>query len=287
MNASLALVMTLLLSAGDANPIFQQLLDTGVPLSGGPALRMPPPTMPDGLDQAAQTAALDTVANVNQPAEAMLRDSIVSPFVLKIGKEEGPGHGRRIDLWFVVYGDLEKITSKEFADAQMKKRTKEKTDDDAPDKAAELKPEELQARGIVLHNSSNVTESYSHAEFVLFDRVLLGGTSRVMQTKTSESVCIASILDPRFAKDQQYPNFWQHLERDDNRKLIYGEKYPYDSAGSYVKITKMIEPAGALFVEYHTAFEEPEGWFNGANLLRSKLPVLIQDNVRKFRRELK
>jgi hypothetical protein len=34
------------------------------------------------------------------------------------------------------------------------------------------------------------------------------------------------------------------------------------------------------------AFDEPTGWFNGANLLRSKLSVLVQDSVRKFRREI-
>jgi hypothetical protein len=33
-------------------------------------------------------------------------------------------------------------------------------------------------------------------------------------------------------------------------------------------------------------FDEPNGWFGGANLLRSKLPLVIQDEVRNFRRRL-
>jgi hypothetical protein len=53
-----------------------------------------------------------------------------------------------------------------------------------------------------------------------------------------------------------------------------------------VKITRLAEPAGSLFVEYHVAFAEPQGWFQGANLLRSKLPIAAQDSVRKFRRTL-
>ena len=33
-------------------------------------------------------------------------------------------------------------------------------------------------------------------------------------------------------------------------------------------------------------FDEPVGWFNGANLLRSKLPIVVQEGVRKFRPQL-
>jgi hypothetical protein len=53
-----------------------------------------------------------------------------------------------------------------------------------------------------------------------------------------------------------------------------------------VKVTRLVEPAGALFVEYHLVFVEPRAWFGGANLLRSKVPILAQSEVRAFRREL-
>ena len=36
----------------------------------------------------------------------------------------------------------------------------------------------------------------------------------------------------------------------------------------------------------HAVFDEPAGWFNGANLFRSKLPILLQDKVRSVRRRL-
>ena len=39
-------------------------------------------------------------------------------------------------------------------------------------------------------------------------------------------------------------------------------------------------------MEYHVAFVEPQGWFHGTNLLRSKLPIVAQEMVRKFRRNL-
>jgi len=52
-----------------------------------------------------------------------------------------------------------------------------------------------------------------------------------------------------------------------------------------MKVTKLAEPAGALFVEQHLIFAEPVDWFDGANLLRSKLPLVVQDRVRSIRRQ--
>ena len=48
----------------------------------------------------------------------------------------------------------------------------------------------------------------------------------------------------------------------------------------------MAQPSDAMLIEYHVVFEEPEAWFQGANLLSSKLPLVIQDVVRSFRRKL-
>ena len=50
----------------------------------------------------------------------------------------------------------------------------------------------------------------------------------------------------------------------------------------YVKITKLHAPAGAVLVEQHIVYAEPTGWFDGANLLRSKLPLVMQVNVRRM-----
>ncbi|HTU21721.1 MAG TPA: hypothetical protein VMG10_27030 [Gemmataceae bacterium] len=48
----------------------------------------------------------------------------------------------------------------------------------------------------------------------------------------------------------------------------------------------MHEPKGALFIEYHLIYSEPQGWFSGADPLTTKLPAIIQAEVRTFRREL-
>jgi hypothetical protein len=76
------------------------------------------------------------------------------------------------------------------------------------------------------------------------------------------------------------------VERTAAGKLEVGDSHPYTGSGSYLKATKLQEPPGSIFVEYHIVFHEPTEWFNGATVLRSKLPILVQDEVRKFRRRL-
>jgi hypothetical protein len=99
-------------------------------------------------------------------------------------------------------------------------------------------------------------------------------------------VVVAISIDPRFNADAQFPNSWRGITRGTGRSLQLGEVQPYQAAGGYMKASRLVQPSGALLIEYHLAFEEPQGWFNGSNLLRSKLPLLCQDGVRKFRRRM-
>jgi hypothetical protein len=280
-------IALLTLAAGD-NPLLQQLVTQGVPISQGQVMKLPAPTMPDGLDAAKQRAALETIADPNHPVERLLEKSINSPFQLKISNEPG-GTGRRVDLWYVAYGDFAKITSEEYLNERIKQSTDQskQENDGLPRDSHELTIEERQARGLNVIQKDDLNETYAHVIFPLFDRVILSTTSKVVQTKSGESATIAALLDTKFADDKDYPNFWQPLKRDDAGMLKMGERKAYTGVGSYLKITNLQEPAGAIFVEYHTVFDEPEGWFNGANLLRSKLPLIAQDSVRKFRREVK
>ena len=53
------------------------------------------------------------------------------------------------------------------------------------------------------------------------------------------------------------------------------------------QITELKEPAGALFIELHYALEDPYAWYDGKNILRSKLPEAVREKVQAFRRKLK
>ena len=114
----------------------------------------------------------------------------------------------------------------------------------------------------------------------------LNATRHAMSSYSDESISLASQLDPRFIDDPDFPNQWQSVTRNDLGQLVLGEAVPYVAAGFYVKATRLQGEEDAIFIEYHHVFEEPEGWFRGVNLLRSKLPLIVQDRVRKFRRQL-
>ena len=287
----LVLLIALCGAEADANPLFEKLQKDGVPMGAGPALRLPAPTMANGLDAAGQRAALTSVADVDRPVEALVRKSVLAPFVLKTERENVASAGRHVDLWFVAYGDLQRITSEDFLKSRSKpKQTSENqppSEDRLPRKAVVLSAEQLAERGLRATKSARMAESYSYATFPLFDRVLLSVTSHVVQTRNDQSALVASLLDTRFRDDREFPIFWQKLDRDINGNQVLGAKHPYQGMGSYAKITKLIDPPGALFVECHAVFDEPQGWFDGVNLLRSKLPILVQENVRKFRQEIR
>jgi hypothetical protein len=111
----------------------------------------------------------------------------------------------------------------------------------------------------------------------------VSATRYALLTRKPASVVLACKVDPRFEKDAEYPNGWRSIERDAAAQLVYGPKQPYSGAGFYVRITKLAKPAGAIFVEYHSAFWEPKGWFDGENLLRAKLPTIANHEVKQFR----
>ena len=269
------------LGAAD-NIIFTELTDTGVTIAGTKT-KLPPPIMGDGLDGAAQTKVLESIATPAKPVAELTRKSVVAPFVLKI--DEGSGTLKRVDAFFVVYGELDRLMEDGF-----------KKLDDGPGDAGPMKDPALKSNGELLDEKTLAArgikvagehETIAHSYFPIFDRLKLHATLRSIDTRGKDSVLLAAKVDERFNKDEKYGNFWQALKRDDAGKLsIAPAQHPYTAAISYAKATQLVEPKGAIFVEYHLAFEEPAGWFNGAKLLTSKLPIAAQSNIRKLRQQL-
>jgi hypothetical protein len=262
------------------NPVFAQLSTAGIE-SGGTSVALAPPVLADGLSADQQRQALEKIADANHPLEGLLRKSVVSPFVLNIADVPNSSL-RRVDLYFVIYADLSKISDDAFLRQELNTDTKDDTSATAPALAA-LTNEQLASRGL-----TNVAadERYFAGNFVLFDRVRITGVLHAQKTTTPDSVLVAMRMDPRFDSDAEQPNSWQSLRRDDAGKLQIGAAQRYHAAGGYLKATRLVEPAGALFLEQHIVFDEPSGWFDGANLLRSKLPIVCQDGVRKTRRRI-
>jgi hypothetical protein len=284
----MALFLALMLAAPPSaegheqkNPLFRELREPGVALGAGFRSVLPPPSMPDGLDASAQRALLEKLAGDDYPLDELLRKSPVAPHIIKIhdirpSDPAAPAYG--VDVWFVAYGDLQTLGKKDV-NSYFGSGRKEVN-------LRALTAEELAKHKLSPRKTADLQERYLRAVEVLLDKVQVELTSISAVSRTEESLLVATRLDQRFTGNPDLPNQWRKLERDETEdKVTLGPPHPYDCTATYLKITRLHEPKGALFVEYHRVSTEPKEWFGGANLLRSKLPILIQSEVRSFRRE--
>jgi hypothetical protein len=271
-------------AAEGPNEILRTLLATGAPIAAGEDVKLPEPTLADGMTAALQRRQIEAIADGRNTWADLTRRSVVAPFILKTSKDsaEQGKLGRRVDLWFVAYGSLETLAGDDFLSNQFKAAAE---DSENASSARLLGDADLKKRGLRVPTAAE-DPRYVAAETTLLERVRISATTRSIKTRTDDSLVVASVLDPRFAADPEFPNRWRSISRDDAGNRQLGEAHAYSGLGSYVKATRLVEPKGAILVEYHVAYAEPEAWFNGANLLQSKLPILAQSVIRKLRRSL-
>jgi hypothetical protein len=279
------LLLTLVTNSGEPakdhtqeNALFKSLRDPGLAICGDTKAIFPVPTMPDGLDAGRQKAIIEGLIKEDYSFAQFMRKSVVAPQLLKlrdVNSSNLKAPGRGVDVWFVTYGELKALDDEKFLERLVNAGKGE-------GKGKELTKEELAKRMIARTDEKH--ESYGHIEFDFLEKVHLSATGRVVWTHTNDSVLVAGVIDPRFQSDKEYPNQWQPIIKEGGMTKL-GPAMPWSEAGFYLKITKLSDPAGALFIEQHIIFAEPTGWFDGANLLRSKLPIAVQSNVRSMRKE--
>jgi hypothetical protein len=264
----------------DLNPLYKNLLEAGVPI-GSVKAKLPALTMADGLDAAKQTAVIKAlVPNPDDFAE-FTRKSVVASQLVKIGdlKLNDPNiKGRTVDVWFIAYGDFKLLEDDKFLE---KLTTSNKG---SGGKTTELTAADLKKRNITLPKATQGKETYGHIEFDFLEKVHLQITGHAMWSRNPESVVAAAEIDPRFQDDKEFPNLWRSIMKEGGQVKL-GDPHTWSGAAMYLKVTKLHEPAGAVFIEQHIIFSEPTGWFEGTTLLTSKLPIAVQDNVRTLRRE--
>jgi hypothetical protein len=270
----------------DNNPVFIELVEKGVTMSDGKAYKLPAPAMADGLDAAGQKAVIEKIAGKRYTLEDLMRKSSSAPVVVRVrtlkAAQDEAATVRAIDLWFVAHGKWETLNSKIFLDSLVKGRDSE-GENRMVSKSGVLSEEEMQKRNLKPEALEGREAKFVYTTFSLFDQVEISATRYAVITRGKDYLLAAARIDGRFAGDAEYPNQWRPILRDAAANVYFGDAQPYTGAGAYAKITRLAEPAEAIFVEAHIVFEEPYGWFEGGNLLRSKVPVMAQQRVRMFR----
>jgi hypothetical protein len=234
--------------------------------------------MADGLDAAGQKKAIDSIADARRDFKALTGKGLGAPHILKITNHDSL---RQIDVYFVVYGNLEYLMNKGITVIDDAKKP---ADPALAAKVDELGGNTLEDRQIVKKGEQ---ELYYYSYFPLLERVRMQVTLHGEDTRADDSVLLATVIDERFDKDEKYGNLWQTIvDGKEGMLALDPKKHVYNSAGGYIKATQLVEPQDAIFVEYHFAFEEPEAWFGAKNFLGSKLPAATDKAVRKIRTQL-
>jgi hypothetical protein len=247
--------------------------------TGGETVAIPGPTFHDDADEAARRAALVEICGSEEAVRDLLRDSVTAPYILKVRDvKTADSIVRVVDLWFVVRADLGRLDpvklvtqadqkAVEVGNMRFEQRLLE---------ACELKPRNRTAQ---LEGDS--PRWYVDLKGRLLDRIAFEAVDEVMATRTADSMVVAARVDNAFHAPGEPSNHWKNLAEN-------GPAQPFSGGVNYAKISrlKLEEAPDALVVELHAAFAEPEAWFHGAPILRSKFAPATQDQVRRLRREL-
>jgi hypothetical protein len=265
------------------NPIYQELIANGL-IMNGTKVSLPSPTLPDGPTADSARAAVKAVAGDDRAVKELLRNSVTAPFILKTRDlKAGDAIVRVADLWFVVHARLEDVdldqairvaNDQTVEVANMRLECKLLNEQDLREQKIEpLPPRE--------HRK----EWFTHITSRLLDRIEVEATDRADATRSSDSIVIAARTDHAFDSAKRFSNRWASLTRKGQEKTT-GPERSYDGGASYVKMTKLPNEPGALFVEAHFVYVEPYEWFQGNPILRSKFGVIAQDQIRRLRREI-
>ena len=264
------------------NDVYQSLLRDGITLAGT-HVAFPAPLLREGDNPDAERAALRMLAGSDGAVQELLRNSVTAPQVLRLhDMKAADGTSIRVaHLWFAVHARLEEIDPA---------RLGARADEGKPVEAGNMRfsgrrlsDDELKQRGIARVDPK--LEWYSHVSGDLLDRIQVEATDHLRATRGAGSWVFASRTDPRFDDDKEYPNRWIAL-RPGRQAKQGAEPRRFPGGASTTRISTLVSMPGALLVEGHFAFAEPHAWFEAAPILRSKISLVAQDQIRRLRREL-
>lgn len=229
------------------------------------------------------------------------RNSVVAPVKIELAylkNESDQRIGHRVHVAYVVHAGLDTLRDADLmgdlfgkpsdGDSDHDDETaRESSEGEESFLSEELDPKELAA----LQIEPEEGVSYGWLEFLLLKKVDLQGVIRSQRWEEENFVAISWELDDRFSDQnpahETYRNEWIRRDRGPNGELMLSDPKPYSGVAGYLVISTIAGLGNASLIEAEVVLHEPEGWFNGSSLLRSKLPLILQESARRFRRGLK
>jgi hypothetical protein len=215
------------------------------------------------------------------------RNSAIAPIRIEmeyLKTVDGERFGQRVHVAFVVHASIDKlrdadVMSRLYSDASDHAEPEEDV------RSKSIDSSELEKLGI-----KDSTASFSWMQFLLLNKIELQWVTRSERVDGDNFFAVAWELDPRFApsetNDRRLQNRWVKRNRDERGQVVLGDPQSYAGAAGYLIVSGLAGIENASLVEAEIVFHEPADWFSGSNLLRSKVPLIIQESARRFRREL-
>jgi len=286
---SLLLLVPLVAAGADpgadgSNPIYHALIASGLNIEGR-TIKFPRPLLNDEQSAETQQAQLVELLGSERKVAEFLRDSVSAPFILKLKDETTTGSIlRRADLWFAVHASLDSVDFDAFS---------RQSNDSKPVEVGNMRFESrqldaaaLKERGIEVPASNDTQEAFfMHQTGRLLDRIHVEGTDSIFASRTPRSLVIAAQTDRRFDNDPKAANRWWSITRRAGKEEA-GTAQVYHGGASYVVINQLASDPKVLVAEAHFVFAEPRPWFDGSPILRSKISLIAQDQIRHLRREI-
>ena len=212
------------------------------------------------------------------------RDSTVAPVAIDVkylNGADGSRVGHSLHAAFVVHASLETLKDKDLMQQLFANESSpESLQGSENESKHQLSDKVLVERGITKTENT----SFAKAEIALLKKVAVRGVLQVQKSESENGIDFAFRLDKRFNDANQTSNAWSRIGKD---KATLPDWTPYGGAVGYLVVRRLPELESACLIECRILLHEPKEWFNGSNLLRSKLPLMIQETARSFRRKFK
>lgn len=209
--------------------------------------------------------------------------SVNAPVVIKIQAIEDKNKnsiGHQIYSAFIAYAPVEKLR-----DEQLMEATFGKVEQEAKKEATtlvKLEAEDLTA--LSLSPELPKGEGYARIRFPILKKVIVKGIIHMQTKDTGRSVQLAWKLDSGIEQEQAT---WHAMKPNAVGTLVPTDPENYQGLAGYMSVTQTGLEDNQLLVETHLLIHEPQDWFSGSKLLRSKLSTLMQENARSLRRKLR
>ncbi len=264
--------------------LFRQLVETGVEIEATQRVRLEPPLLNQSQTTSERKSALDRLAG-DENWERFARNSPVAPIALDIRSIESSSGGRigyAVKSAFVLHTSMERLRDQTLMERLFGKP-------DLNDQEGMLRFEEITQAKLqefrVEVESGKIT--YSRVAIPLLNKIRLQGVIRVERVESERELDVSWLFDNTLGeKNPEWQSVWLPLSTNDLAETIVGPPQPYSGSGGYIRLSEIDQPEKMVVVEMGWVIHEPHAWFEGGNLLRSKLPLLIQESVRSFRKKL-